>query len=143
MERKSFSQQVPAATAEQTFWLGRALEAREAELARNAPVAEPRDSIRRPFGIEALINYGLSYSTPWRVRDLSLTGAFVEMETNAEQLPLGAYVEFVLRYRYKNQFVEHRIPATVTRNAPDGLALTFGRYDDKTYTDLANMLYAL
>jgi hypothetical protein len=141
MDQKFLSHRVPAGATDQAFWLGRALEAREEERTRDAPLPEPRDSVRRPFGIEALINHGLSYSTPWRVRDLSLTGAFVEMD--ATQLPDGAYVEIVLRYRYKNKTVEHRIPATVTRTAPDGAALTFGHYDDRTYTDLANLLYAL
>jgi hemolysin activation/secretion protein len=117
------------------------LEAREQERIRDVPVPAPRHSVRRPFGVEALVNHGLSYSTPWRVRDLSLTGAFVEMD--ATQLPQGENVEFVLRYRYKNQSVEHRIPATVMRAASDGVALTFGRYDDQTYTDLANLLFAL
>ena len=140
MDRKILSHRVPVAIADQAFWLGRALEAREDERMRDAPVPEPRDSVRRPFGIEALINHGQSYSTPWRVRDLSLTGAFVEMD--ATQLPQGEHVEFVLRYRYKNKSLENRIPATVTRTAPDGAALTFGHYDDQTYTDLANLLYA-
>lgn len=99
MDRKFLSHRAPGAVADQAFWLGRAVEARQEERIRDAPVPAPRDSVRRPFGIEALVNHGLSYSTPWRVRDLSLTGAFVEMD--ATQLPQGAYVEFVLRYRYK------------------------------------------
>jgi hypothetical protein len=141
MDRKFLSHRAPVGAADQAFWLGRALEAREQERIRDVPVPAPRHSVRRPFGVEALVNHGLSYSTPWRVRDLSLTGAFVEMD--ATQLPQGENVEFVLRYRYKNQSVEHRIPATVMRAAPDGVALTFGRYDDQTYTDLANLLFAL
>ena len=141
MDRKFLSHRARAGAADQAFWLGRALEAREQERIRDVPVPAPRHSVRRPFGVEAFVNHGLSYSTPWRVRDLSLTGAFVEMD--ATQLPQGENVEFVLRYRYKNQSVEHRIPATVMRAAPDGVALTFGRYDDQTYTDLANLLFAL
>lgn len=122
---------------EQTFWLGRTLDARTDEIV--AP--EPRDGVRRPLNLEVLVNHGLSYSMPWHVRDLSLTGTFVEMD--ASNLPQGAYVEVVLRYRYKGQPKEHRIPATVTRSEARGMALTFGDYDDDTYTDLANLLYAI
>lgn len=141
MDRKLLSRGASAEGADQAFWLGRALEARAAERTRDAPVPEPRHNVRRSFGIEALVNQGMSYSTPWRVRDLSLTGAFLEMD--AAQLPQGTYVEIVFRYRYQKQSFEHRIPGTVTRTAPDGIAVAFGRYDDQTYTDLANLLFAL
>ncbi len=130
MDKKFSAQGLPVVDAEQMFWLGRAQEA-----------PEPRDSIRRPFGLKALVNHGLTYSTPWRVRDLSMTGAFVEMDVT--QLPEGAYVELVLRYRYEGKSVEHRLPAIVTRIEDKGAGLTFGRYDDQTYTDLVKLLYAL
>jgi len=45
-------------------------------------------------------------------------------------------------YPGKGEAVELRLPAIVTRIQGDGLALTFGRYDDQAYTDLANLLYA-
>lgn len=141
MERKLAGGRVEAGyvqsgTPEQTFWLGRTLEARRDDVV----VPEPRDSIRRPLNLEVLVNHGLTYSTPWHVRDLSLTGAFVEMD--ASDLPEGSYVEVVLRYRYKGRPKEHRVPATVTRLEERGMALTFGDYGDDTYTDLANLLYA-
>ncbi len=134
MNKKNFSEAMPAATADQDFWLGRAVEARA-----ESAVVEPRHSLRRALGLRALVNHGMTYSTPWRVRDLSMNGAFVEMRS--EQLPQGEYVELVLRYRYKDEPVELRLPATVTRVQDDGLGLTFGRYDDQAYTYLANLLY--
>jgi HAMP domain-containing protein len=130
---------IPSPTADQSFWLGRALEARE-EARLEDDATQPRHSIRRQLDLQVLVNHGLTYSVPWHVRDLSLTGAFVEMD--AAQLPESSYVEFVLRYRYQGRPIEHRIPATVTRVAAEGVALTFGHYDDQAYTDLTNLLYA-
>lgn len=98
--------------------------------------AEPRKTT--PF--TALVNYGLTYSVPWHVRDLSPTGAFVEM--NASDVPQGSFVEFVLRFPYKDHHVEHRLPAKVVRVEPNGVALEFGEYDDAAYTDIVNLLYA-
>jgi hypothetical protein len=120
------------ATLEQQFWLSRAT---------GSLKSPPRYSLRRPIHFDALVNHGLTYSAPWRVRDLSLTGAFVEMRTT--RLEAASLVEFVLRYQYKDTSIELRIPATVARIQADGAALVFGHYDDQTYTDLANLLYAL
>jgi hypothetical protein len=117
------------------FWLTRAMSARTASKPR------PRHSVRRALTLEALLNHGMTYSVPWRVRDLSLTGAFVEID--AAHLPEGSYVEFVLRYNYEEKAIELRIPATVARIQKDGAALIFNAYDDDTYTRLTNLLYAL
>lgn len=135
MDRKFPTYGTPAGTADQAFWLRRASDG----AAPRRPA--PRHSLRRPLNMEALVNHGLTYSSPWPVRDLSLTGAFVEMD--AGQLSDGTYVEFVLRYRYLGKLIEHRIPASVARVQADGVALIFGEFDDQTYTDLANLLYAL
>ena len=135
MDRKFIGKGSPSETLDQTFWLGRTLDAPD------AAVPVPRHSLRRQFHLEVVVNHGLAYSVPWHVRDLSLTGAFVEMD--ATHLPEGSYVEVVLRYRYEDRPMENRLPATVLRVEERGMALTFGWYDDETYTDLANLLYAL
>lgn len=100
----------------------------------------PRD-LRKKIPYVALINYGLTYSVPWHVRDLSPSGALVEMD--ATDLKEGAYVEFVLRFHYKGRNVEHRFPARVVRIGPAGVALKFGEYSDAAYTDLVNLLYSM
>jgi hypothetical protein len=124
------------------FWLSRAAREQQARAPRgDALVPEPRVSLRRRIPLEVLVNYGMTYSVPWRVRDLSLHGAFVEMD--AADLQEGSYVEFVLRYRYKDKAFEHRLPAKIARLGADGVALEFGDYDDATYTDLVNLLYAI
>lgn len=99
-----------------------------------------RASPRRRTPFEAVINYGLSYSAVWRLRSLNLNGAWLE-KIGVHDLPLGAQVELVLRYRYKNEPVELRVPARVMRLTAEGAALAFGPYDDETYTRLVNLLY--
>jgi hypothetical protein len=137
MDRKFGGYQKGSALPQQSFWLGRTFEAEiEAPL-----LPEPRHSVRRSLNLEVLVNHSLTYSVPLHVRDFSLTGAYVEMDT--AELPEGSYVEMVVRYRYKGRTIEHRLPATVSRVEPRGMALTFGHYDDETYTDLTNLLYAL
>jgi hypothetical protein len=132
MDRTSLPPEDAAGTAEQFFWISRAASARVAN--------PPRHSLRRRANLEVLVNHGLTYSMPWHVRDLSLDGAFIEME--AGPLPEATYLELVLRYRYKDRDMELRLPATVSRIVGHGMALHFGYYDDQTYTDLANLLYA-
>lgn len=100
----------------------------------------PRD-LRKKIPYVALINYGLTYSVPRHVHDLSPSGALVEMD--ATDLKEGASVEFVLRFHYKGRSVEHRIPARVVRISTAGAALKFGEYSDAAYTDLVNLLYAM
>ncbi|HKQ30525.1 MAG TPA: PilZ domain-containing protein [Burkholderiales bacterium] len=131
MNRKLLSRQDVAAS-EQSFWIDRALTAQSTEGARH--------SLRRRPDLDVLVNYGLAYSRPWQVRDLSMNGAFVEIEGGP--LPEMTYVEVVLRYHYKGRDVELRLPATVRRVVGQGMALRFGYYDDQAYTDLANLLYA-
>jgi hypothetical protein len=77
---------------------------------------------------------------PWKIRDLSLSGAFLEMD--AADLEEGGMVEFVLRFAYKDRRVEHRLPAKVARITPDGVALEFKKYNNEVYTDLVNLIYA-
>jgi hypothetical protein len=133
MDRKSLPPEHTATeAAEQFFWISRAASMRAAN--------PPRHSLRRRADLEVLVNHGLTYSMPWHVRDLSLDGAFIEME--AGPLPEATYLELVLRYRYKDRDIELRLPATVSRMVGHGMALRFGYYDDQTYTDLANLLYA-
>lgn len=141
MDRKFIGGGSNAGMPEQTFWLGRVVEARQEPGAEQGLKAEPRHSIRRPVNLDVLINHGLSFSVPSHVRNLSLTGALIEMDTAS--LPDGSYVEVVLRYRHRDEPVELRLPATVARIVAGGVALTFGSYDDDSYTHLANLLYAL
>ena len=42
--------------------------------------AEQRTSPRKRIPLNVLINHDLAYSKRWKIRDLSLSGALVEME---------------------------------------------------------------
>lgn len=99
-----------------------------------------RAAVRSEIPIQILINYDSSYSQVKEVRDLSTGGAFVAI--SHREIPEGARVEAVLRYRAKGKNLEHRLPAEVVRVDHDGLALKFGPYDDDTYTELVNLIYA-
>lgn len=56
--------------------------------------AEQRTSIRKKVPLNILINYDLAYSKRWKIRNLSLGGALVEMDQN--DLVPGAPIEAVL-----------------------------------------------
>ena len=145
MERKIPARTSPPQNGD--FWLTRAVRAQRAETgpegaATTTHSQEPhlRHSLRRDRPIDALINYGMTYSGLQHVHDLSTTGALVEMRNT--NLEVGTQVEFVLRYRYEDQPKELRLPATIKRVSEDGVASEFGGYDDSAYTDLVNLLYA-
>ncbi|OGI45375.1 MAG: hypothetical protein A2151_01570 [Candidatus Muproteobacteria bacterium RBG_16_65_34] len=147
MHKKTTNDNVPARGSATDHWMKSVAYERQYRDAAAHPGARPRDpglndrtEPRAKIPFTALVNYGLTYSAPWRVRDLSPNGAFVEMSTT--DIPQGAFVEFVLRFAYKGRNVEHRLPAKVVRVEPNGVALGFGAYDDAAYTDIVNLLYA-
>ncbi len=147
MERKITHRERPATVLSDAVWIGRALpQSSEQTWPPKPPLRDHskdphlRTSLRAELPYEAVINYGMTYSGAWRVRNMSMSGAFVEMDVG--DLQEGAAVEFVIRYSYKGQQMEHRLPATATRIQQNGVALKFGRYDDETYTQLINLLYA-
>ena len=108
---------------------------------RREPDIELRSNPRKTIPIEVVLNYGLTHSEVVPIRDLTMGGVFVEM--TAVELHEGALLELLLRYRYKDRHIEHRLPAQVVRVTPDGVALRFGDYDDDAYTDLVDLLYAM
>ena len=100
-----------------------------------------REGLRRQPPMTALINFGLHYSQRWPVRDLSPSGAYVEMPGRG--LKAGMALEFVLRRQHHERTLELRLPARVVRVDDAGAALSFGGYDDSTYTELVNLLYSV
>jgi hypothetical protein len=101
--------------------------------------ARQRDSIRKPTPCHVLVRVGSSHVIADQVHDLSLTGAFVEMDTTG--LAMGDFVEVVIGFVYDQRQVEHMITAEVMRIEPQGVGLKFGAYGNHTYTDLVNLLY--
>lgn len=102
--------------------------------------SEQRSSIRKKISLNIVINYDLAYSKRWKMRDLSLGGAMVEMKRN-ELLP-GTPVEAVLALKEHGEYGLHRLPAEVVRADRNGVALRFRNYDNKAYTALVNLLYS-
>lgn len=102
--------------------------------------AEQRTSIRKQISLNIVINYALTYSKRWKLRDLSLGGAMVEVR-GGELLP-GTPVEAVLTLKKHDGYGLHRLPAEVVRTDRNGVGLRFRDYDDQTYTALVNFLYS-
>lgn len=105
------------------------------------PMCEQTTSARKKVPFDALVDYCITYSVPWHIMELGMEGALVHMDTMG--LQVGASTEFVLRFKYNRQPVEHRIPAIVERINARGVALRFSQYDEETRNDLARLLYAL
>ena len=101
---------------------------------------EQRLALRKSVPLSVVLNYGMSYSAPAAIRDISLGGACLDM--TPVDLGLGSATELVVRFRYKGVLKEHHFPATVVRLDTDGVALHFGNYTDDAYTDLINLMNA-
>ena len=102
--------------------------------------AEQRASIRKKITLDVLINHDLAYSRRWKVRDLSMSGAWVEMVSG--ELALGTPIEAVVALKEGKENIVCRLPAKVVRKDPGGVGLSFHRYDDRAYTALVNLLYS-
>lgn len=99
-----------------------------------------RVSIRRAIPCTILVNFGTTYAIASNIFDISLTGAYVDLDAAGTQL--GDAVEVVISFAYQEKQIEHRIPARIVRLQSEGVGLKFEEYDDQTYTDLVNLLYA-
>lgn len=98
-----------------------------------------RGSIRKAPACDIFIKSGTSYVIAKKIHDLSVDGVFVEID------PIGMLegdrAEVMISFSYRGHQIEHLIPADVVRIQAQGVGLKFGRYSDKTYTDLVNLLY--
>jgi hypothetical protein len=101
--------------------------------------ARQRVSIRKPIACHILVRVGASHVIAEKVHDISLTGAFLEMDPAG--LAMGDFVEVVIGFVYDQRQIEHLITAEIMRIEPEGVGLKFGAYDNRTYTDLVNLLY--
>lgn len=98
-----------------------------------------RGSIRKAPACDIFVKSGKSYVIASRIHDLSIDGVFVEIEPAG--ILEGDRAEVMISFNYQGQQIEHLIPADVVRIQSDGVGLKFGRYSDRTYTDLVNLLY--
>lgn len=99
-----------------------------------------RESPRRAPSCRALISNGSSYQIPQAIHDISLVGLFVELEHAA--MVLGDMVEIVLEFDGASGAIDLQLSAEVVRIEHNGIGLRFSHYNNQTYTDLVNLLYA-
>lgn len=135
MEKKRFETGNAEVRHAGDIWLARAA------VTKVDTTLRQRGSIRKAASCNILVRSGTSYSLVRNIHDLSLDGVFVEMNS-PDILHGGDSVEVILSFDAKGQQAEHSISAEVVRVQQEGVALRFGKYDDRTYTDLVNFLYA-
>lgn len=120
---------------------GRRVSGMETNTGMAYPMCEQNISARKKIPFDALVDYCITYSVPWHIMELGMEGALVHMDTTG--LQVGSSTEFVLRYKYNRQPVEHRISAVVERMDTRGVALRFSQYNEAVRADLTRLLYAL
>ena len=86
-----------------------------------------------------MVNTGPSFVLACKVCDISLAGAFVEMDP-AGLVP-GDIVDIVIDFDFGSHQTEHQMSAEISRVENQGVGLKFNAYGDRTYTDLVNLLY--
>jgi hypothetical protein len=133
--------------AQNDIWLARAvreriqpeLHAASAQSHAHASLRE-RESIRKAIACTILVNFGTTYAIASNILDISLTGAYVDLDAAGAQM--GDVVEVVISFAYQERQIEHRISATIVRLQSKGVGMKFEAYDNQVYTDLVNLLYA-
>lgn len=104
-------------------------------------IVEQRLALRRAVATDVLVNADhLDQSIPrlWKTRDLSLTGAFVEMQGSG--LNVGDSIEAVLMLHHHHHNEPHCVTARITRVTPRGIGLEFGHCEKRTRDVLTKMI---
>lgn len=89
----------------------------------------------------AVIDDGHRCHAVWSIRNMSLSGVFLDMDVN--HIQEASVVDFLLSYKHQDRTYEYRIPAKVVRIQLNGLALCFNYRDSVAYyNSLVSMLYS-
>lgn len=146
MDKKQTTNDARPGVGREEIWLTRATTDDAKRAYFNTPtkpatgsVTSQRASIRKPLSCTLLVRVGSSYLIARKVHDISLAGAFVEMDI--ANLTTGDFVDVTIEFVYHQRQVEHTLAAEVMRIEPAGVGLKFGTYSNRTYTDLVNLLY--
>jgi hypothetical protein len=99
-----------------------------------------RVGIRKALPCSILVKTGSSYILARKIHDISLDGAYVEMDPAG--LVVGQTVDIVIELSSDGNHAEHQISADISRVDEAGVGLRFSSYGDRAYTDLVNFLYA-
>lgn len=98
-----------------------------------------RVSPRKALPCSVLLYNGTAYVIARAIHDVSLVGAFVEIDT--ADLALGSIVDVVMEFSAGEHTVDLQLSAEIVRTDEQGVGLRFCAYGDQTYTDLVNLLY--
>lgn len=129
MNTKTMQQPPSGTAANPAAWVGQA-------------TSRQRASIRKTVPCTVQVRRGTSYTLATKIDDLSLTGVFVEMDTAGVVIGDTLEVRVAAADRQRQHAHELTLPAEVVRVEQGGVALRFGAYTNRTYTDLVNLLYA-
>lgn len=89
----------------------------------------------------AAIDDGQRRHAVWSIRNMSLSGVFLDMDVN--QIQEASAVDFLLSYKHQDRAYDYRIPAKVVRTQLNGLALCFNYRDAVAYyNSLVSLLYS-
>lgn len=128
------------------FWLGRVSRDRftdadtQQQLGSEHRLPRRRVGIRKAVPCSILVKTGSSYILARKIHDISLDGAYVEMDPSG--LVVGQTVDIVIELSSNDNQSEHQISAEISRVDESGVGLRFSNYGDRAYTDLVNFLYA-
>ncbi len=137
MDRDTFEISSPSDfSIDQLLMLTRTVEARDAR-----PRAALHPATRHPPVVKAILRHGKAF---WVCPDVHKLGtACAVVQLGGAKPPEGTVLELTLKCRYEGRYVEHRIDVTVILLAPDRAELVFGAYDNRVYTDLVKLAYAV
>lgn len=99
-----------------------------------------RVSPRKTLPCTVLVNIGGTYVIARTIHDISLVGAFIEIDST--DLAVGGIVDVVMEFDDRERTTDIQLSAEVARIDEQGVGLRFHAYGDRTYTDLVNLLYA-
>ena len=104
---------------------------------------DQRSFPRKQVPVQALLRTDRSAFRFCCVRDLSLAGAYLEMDVASADTALapGMTLETVLGLRWRDRVSDHRLSGEIVRVEPSGLAIRFQSYADSVYTALVGTLY--
>ncbi|HEX9627423.1 MAG TPA: PilZ domain-containing protein [Acidiferrobacterales bacterium] len=144
MDRKPKLQQSSPPAAADHFWLA-SLAQQQIHGSAETTDLEPGQSLNTRVALpaevlyKAVIDDGSSQHLVWKIRDMSMTGAYVEMDVS--QLHEGKVVELLLRYSFRGRMIQHRLPAKVVRIQLNGAGLRLSYLEPQTFRDLLALLY--
>jgi hypothetical protein len=147
MDRKPKLQQPPSQSppsAGDHFWLASLA---QQQIHSSVPTADldPGQSLNTRVALpadvlyKAVIDDGGAQHLVWKIRDMSMTGAYVEMDVS--QLHEGRVVELLMRYNFRGRMIQHRLPARVVRIQLNGAGLRLSYLEPQAFRDLLALLY--